>query len=112
MDDTERLNLNYAGLVLGGAFARIGDRVSFGLWGLVGGGGGCLQNQMDGECRDRTAFFAAEPELFMHVVLHRSVALSLAAGYRFIAAGEWLGPGSWQLAGPVGTIGFVIGKFK
>ncbi|MCB9750516.1 MAG: hypothetical protein H6713_11075 [Myxococcales bacterium] len=107
----ERLNLNYAGLVLGGVFARAGERVGFGAWGLIGGGGGCLQNQMTGDCRERVAFFALEPELFMHVVVHRNVAISLSAGYRFVAAGAWSGPGSWGLASPAGGLGIVISQF-
>ena len=82
--------------------ARAGERVGFGAWGLIGGGGGCLQNQMTGDCRERVAFFALEPELFMHVVVHRNVAISLSAGYRFVAAGAWSGPGSWGLASPAG----------
>ncbi len=107
----ERLNLNYAGLVLGGVFAHVGARVDLGTWALIGGGGGCLQNQMTGECRERAAFFVGEPQLFMHVIVHRNIALSLAAGFRFVAGADWSGPGSWQLAGPVGSLGIVISQF-
>lgn len=110
--EDERLNLNYAGLVLGGVFAHVGARVDFGTWALIGGGGGCLQNQMTGECRERSAFFVGEPQLFMHVVVHRNIAISLAAGYRFVAGASWSGPSSWRLAGPVGSLGIVISQFE
>ncbi|MEZ4428616.1 MAG: hypothetical protein R3A51_13120 [Nannocystaceae bacterium] len=110
-DDTYKLNANHGGLVFGGVFARVGERVRFGAWGLLAGGGACLQNRQNGECRDRNGFFVGQPELFVHVVVQRHVALSLGAGFRFVAASAWSGPSSWALAGPVATLGILFGDF-
>ncbi len=110
-DPVRVLNLNYAGAAIGIVFARPRKRLVFEAMTLLGGGGSCLQNKTQGTCEDRNGFFVAEPELYMHVRVAEYFRISIGAGYRFIAATAWSGPGSWRLAGPVGTVMLAFGRF-
>ncbi|MGB1276856.1 MAG: hypothetical protein ACPG77_14010 [Nannocystaceae bacterium] len=110
-DPVRSLNLNYAGAVVGVTVAHVRKRLQFEMLTLLGGGGACWQNQTLGTCEDRASFFVAEPEIYMHIHVAKFFRVSLGAGYRFVAAGAWSGPGSWRLAGPVGTVMLAFGNF-
>ncbi|MDC0722188.1 hypothetical protein [Nannocystis bainbridge] len=103
-----RININYGGLVVDVAYVR-GKRVAGTVGGLLGGGGGCVQNPENGRCADRTAFFVGEPRAGLRVVLAPIVRLHLALGYRLVAARTWTGPAN--LGGPTGTITLEFGWF-
>ena len=103
-----RININYGGLVVDVAYLR-GKRVSGTLGGLLGGGGGCIQDPNTGDCADRTAFFVGEPRTGLRIVLAPIVRLHLALGYRLIAARRWTGP--QNLGSPTGTITLEFGWF-
>ncbi|WAS93374.1 hypothetical protein [Nannocystis punicea] len=103
-----RININYGGLVVDVAYVR-GKRVSGTIGGLLGGGGGCVQNPEDGRCADKTAFFVGEPRAGLRVVLAPIVRLHLALGYRLVAARTWTGPAN--LGGPMGTVMLEFGWF-
>ncbi|MCY1067139.1 hypothetical protein OV090_20420 [Nannocystis sp. RBIL2] len=103
-----RININYGGLVVDVAYVR-GKRVAGTLGGLLGGGGGCVQNPENGRCADKTAFFVGEPRAGLRVVLAPIVRLHLALGYRFVAARTWTAPAN--LGGPVGTVMLEFGWF-
>lgn len=105
-----RLNLNYGGLVVDVAYVR-GARVSGTLGGLLGGGGGCLQDPMNGVCADKTAFFVGEPRAGLRVVLAPIVRLHLALGWRLVAARAWSGPPDPRLGGPAGSVTLEFGWF-
>ncbi|PCC70381.1 hypothetical protein SAMN02745121_07952 [Nannocystis exedens] len=100
--------MNYGGLVVDVAYVR-GKRVAGTLGGLLGGGGGCVQNPENGRCADKTAFFVGEPRAGLRVVLAPIVRLHLALGYRLVAARTWTGPAN--LGGPVGTVMLEFGWF-
>ena len=103
-----RLNINYGGLVVDVAYVR-GKRVSGTVGGLLGGGGGCVQDPNTGDCADRTAFFVGEPRAGLRVVLAPIVRLHLNLGYRLIAARPWSGPRN--LGSPSGAITLEFGWF-
>lgn len=103
-----RINMNYGGLVVDVAYVR-GKRVAGTLGGLLGGGGGCVQNPENGRCADKTAFFVGEPRAGLRVVLAPIVRLHLALGYRLVAARTWTGPAN--LGGPAGTVMLEFGWF-
>lgn len=103
-----RVNLNFGGLVVDVAYVR-GKRVAGTLGGLLGAGGGCLQNPENGRCADRTTFFVGEPRAGLRVTLAPIVRLHLALGYRLVAARAWAGP--QDLGGPSGTVALEFGWF-
>ncbi|MBZ5709501.1 hypothetical protein [Nannocystis pusilla] len=103
-----RININYGGLVVDVAYVR-GKRVAGTLGGLLGGGGGCVQNPENGRCADKTAFFVGEPRAGLRVVLAPIVRLHLAVGYRLVAARTWTGP--QNLGGPMGMVMLEFGWF-
>jgi len=90
------------------AYVR-GKRVAGTLGGLLGGGGGCVQDPENGRCADKTAFFVGEPRAGLRVVLAPIVRLHLAVGYRLVAARTWLGP--QNLGGPMGSVTLEFGWF-
>jgi hypothetical protein len=103
-----RININYGGLVVDVAYVR-GKRVAGTLGGLLGGGGGCVQDPENGRCADKTAFFVGEPRAGLRVVLAPIVRLHLAVGYRLVAARTWTGP--QNLGGPMGMVMLEFGWF-